>query len=159
MRQWIALIVMDPYNKHFVVRSGVSMVDRDRQRGMLIGLAVGDSLGAAVEFMAPGSFPEVTAFRSGGPHRLKAGEWTDDTIANKGWDLDDQLERYVSWWRGGKYSVNGRCFDIGMTTSASLMRFCQSRNARKSGNASDSSSGNGSIMRLAPVPIAFARFF
>lgn len=88
----------------------------DRQRGTLIGLAVGDALGAAVEFQPPGSFPPVTGFRHGGPHGLRAGEWTDDTsmalaladsIATVGWDLKDQAQRYVAWWRTGKYSVNG----------------------------------------------------
>lgn len=39
----------------------------DRSRGALIGMAVGDALGAAVEFMPPGSFAQVTGYRSGGP--------------------------------------------------------------------------------------------
>jgi ADP-ribosylglycohydrolase len=42
--------------------------------GALIGLAVGDALGATVEFSDPGSFAPVTGYRSGGPHRLKPGE-------------------------------------------------------------------------------------
>ena len=50
----------------------------DRCRGTLIGLAVGDALGAAVEFRSPGSFTIVTGYRDGGPHGLDAGEWTDD---------------------------------------------------------------------------------
>lgn len=136
----------------------------DRQRGCLIGLAVGDALGAAVEFMSPGSFAPVTTFRSGGPHGLDPGEWTDDTsmalaladsITEAGWDLHDQARRYLSWWQNGKYSVNGRCFDVGITTSRALARFQQSGDARSSGDASEGSSGNGSIMRLAPVPIHF----
>ncbi len=55
------------------------MVSRDRQRGLLLGLAVGDALGAAVEFAPPGSFAPVTGYRGGGPHGLAPGEWTDDT--------------------------------------------------------------------------------
>ena len=99
----------------------------DRQRGMLLGLAVGDALGAAVEFKAPGSFVPVTDYRRGGPHHLEPGEWTDDTsmalaladsLAEVGWDLEDQMRRYVRWWRSGEYSSNGRCFDIGNTTVA-----------------------------------------
>ena len=39
-----------------------------------------------------------------------------DSIAEVGWDLDDQANRYVRWWREGAYSVNGRMFDIGITT-------------------------------------------
>ena len=51
----------------------------DRFRGTLIGLAVGDALGAAIEFRPPGSFPPVIDYRDGGPHNLKPGQWTDDT--------------------------------------------------------------------------------
>jgi ADP-ribosyl-[dinitrogen reductase] hydrolase len=137
-------------------------------RGALIGLAVGDALGAAVEFRSPGSFAPVTGYRSGGPHGLKAGEWTDDTsmalaladsMASVGWDLNDQAKRYVEWWKTGKYSVNGRCFDIGITTRSALSNFIASKNALTSGDASERASGNGSIMRLAPVPIKHADFY
>ncbi|MEI8374174.1 MAG: ADP-ribosylglycohydrolase family protein [Planctomycetota bacterium] len=57
----------------------VSMLSLDRQRGTLFGLAIGDAPGAAVEFKRPGSFPEVTGYRGGGPHHLAPGDWTDDT--------------------------------------------------------------------------------
>jgi len=140
----------------------------NRQRGCLIGLAVGDALGAAVEFKPPGSFEPVTDYRAGGPHGLDPGEWTDDTsmalaladsIAHAGWNLNDQAARYVSWWREGTYSVNGRCFDIGNTTVAALHRFQQSQDAKNSGDTASHASGNGSIMRLAPVPIRFMDHF
>ena len=54
------------------------MLSVDRQRGTLFGLSTGDALGAAVEFKAPGTFPEVTSYRRGGPHGLASGAWTDD---------------------------------------------------------------------------------
>jgi ADP-ribosyl-[dinitrogen reductase] hydrolase len=144
------------------------MIDRDRQRGTLVGLAVGDALGAAVEFEPPGSFPEVTDYRDGGPHGLAPGEWTDDTsmalaladsIAEVGWDLDDQAQRYLRWWQQGEYSVNGRCFDIGNTTASALIRFRQTGSARHAASRDGRASGNGCIMRVAPVPIYYARFF
>ena len=140
----------------------------NRQRGTLIGLAVGDALGAAVEFRSPGSFTPVTGYRDGGPHGLDAGEWTDDTsmalaladsIATAGWDLNDQADRYVQWWRTGKYSVNGRCFDIGVTTRSALANYFAKKDAHTSGDRSDRASGNGSIMRLAPVPIRFGHLY
>jgi ADP-ribosyl-[dinitrogen reductase] hydrolase len=140
----------------------------DRQRGTLLGLAIGDALGAAVEFEWPGSFPEVTGYRGGGPHGLAPGEWTDDTsmalaladsIAEGGWDLNDQASRYLEWWLRGQYSVNGECFDIGGTTQYALRRFQHGGDARESGDSSNWASGNGSIMRLAPVPIRYAEFF
>jgi len=141
---------------------------KDRSRGTLIGLAVGDALGAAVEFRSPGSFVPVTSYRGGGPHGLDAGEWTDDTsmalaladsIATAGWDLDDQADRYVQWWTTGKYSVNGRCFDIGITTRSALGNYVAKKDALASGDRSDRASGNGSIMRLAPVPIHFVHYY
>jgi len=139
-----------------------------RQRGALFGLAVGDALGAAVEFKAPGTFSAVTGFRDGGPHGLEAGQWTDDTsmalaladsLVCAGWDLADQARRYVSWWRTGKYSVNGRCFDIGITTRRALARVERGMEAASAGDADDSASGNGSIMRLAPVPVRYLELF
>ena len=76
------------------------MLSTDHQRGTLLGLAIGDALGAAVEFEQPGTFPPVTGYRGGGPHGLAPGEWTDDSsmavaladsIASVGWDVCGQL--------------------------------------------------------------------
>jgi ADP-ribosyl-[dinitrogen reductase] hydrolase len=140
----------------------------NRRRGALLGLAVGDALGAAVEFMSPGSFEPVSDYRGGGVHRLAPGEWTDDTsmalaladsIAERGWDLHHQAERYLAWWKTGAYSVTGQAFDIGVTTAASLRRFEATRDATTSGDSSPLASGNGSIMRLAPVSVAFMHLF
>lgn len=136
---------------------------RDRERGCLIGLAVGDALGAPVEFKSPGEFAPVSEFRSGGPFGLMAGEWTDDTsmalaladsIGN-GWNLNDQADKYLDWWQKGKYSVKGYCFDIGGTTRYSLARYDEIRDAYNCADKAAENSGNGSIMRLAPVPIKF----
>ncbi len=144
------------------------MIDRDRQRGVLIGLAVGDALGAPVEFQPPQSFMPVTDFNWGGPFGLEPGQWTDDTsmalaladsMARTGWDLDDQVRRYLAWYQSGEYSVTGQCFDIGFTTAGALRRFQQIQDARRSGDPAEHASGNGSIMRLAPVAIRYADRF
>jgi ADP-ribosylglycohydrolase len=141
---------------------------KDGKRGALMGLAVGDALGAAVEFRPPGTFALVEGYRDGGPHGLGPGEWTDDTsmalaladsLGTAGWDLGDQADRYLKWRRTGAYSVNGRCFDVGVTTSRSLGRYAATGDARTSGDPSESAAGNGSIMRLAPVPIHYADLF
>lgn len=130
----------------------------------MLGLAIGDALGAAVEFKRPGTFEPVTGFRRAGPHGFAAGEWTDDTsmalaladsIASVGWDLRDQATRYVRWMRKGEYSVNGRCFDIGCTTGTALVEFEHLGNPLTCGDVIDRSSGNASIIRLAPVPIRY----
>jgi ADP-ribosylglycohydrolase len=144
------------------------MLTVDRQRGTLLGLAIGDALGAAIEFRSSGTFPQVTGYRGGGPHGLAPGEWTDDTsmalaladsIASVGWDLDDQARRYLAWYEKGWYSVNGRCVDIGITCRSALGRFSRTGDAKTSGDPSERASGNGSIMRLAPVPIRYAYLY
>ena len=136
----------------------------DRYRGALLGLAVGDALGAPVEFMLPGTFDPVTEMLGGGPHGLMPGEWTDDTsmalcladslIECRGFDAVDQLRRYVRWWRNGYLSSTGACFDIGITTRAALEAFEAS--GEPSGLTAPDTAGNGSIMRLAPVPMFYA---
>lgn len=135
---------------------------RNRKIGCFYGLAIGDALGAAVEFRRPGEFAEVKSYRGFGPHGLLPGQWTDDTsmalaLADsvaKGWDLKSQLENYALWFETGKYSVNDRCFDIGSTTRSALYEFID--NGRLISDDNPELSGNGSIMRLAPVPIKYA---
>lgn len=132
-------------------------------RGMLYGLAVGDALGAPVEFRERGEFSPVTTYRSGGPFSLNAGDWTDDTSMalaladslSKGWDLADQMKCYLDWYERGRFSVNGRCFDIGTTTRYALEAFNQHGDPITSGDANPEASGNGCIMRMAPVVIKF----
>ncbi|MEX2645335.1 MAG: ADP-ribosylglycohydrolase family protein [Gaiellaceae bacterium] len=140
-------------------------MSRDRYRGTLLGLAVGDALGTTVEFSPPGSFQPLTDIVGGGPFHLEPGQWTDDTsmalclaeslVERRAFDPRDQLQRYVRWWREGHLSSTGECFDIGTATSRALRRFEQTGDP-DSGSTSPDSAGNGSIMRLAPVPLFFA---
>lgn len=137
----------------------------DRYRGCLLGLAAGDALGTTLEFRAPGTFRPITGILGGGPFGLAPGQWTDDTsmalclaeslIECRGFDARDQLRRYVRWWREGHLSATGRCFDIGNATRAALARF-EETDDPGSGSTDPRSAGNGCIMRLAPVPMAFA---
>ena len=59
------------------------------------------------------------------------------------------------WWKKGYLSCTGSCFDIWNTIKESLVRFIQTGNPY-SGSNCKLSQGNGSIMRLAPVPMFFA---
>lgn len=140
------------------------MLDRDRFRGCLLGLACGDAVGAAVEFSPPGRFEPLRDMIGGGPFGLKAGQWTDDTsmalclaasLVEKGWDPRDQMGRYVRWWREGYSSSTGRCFEIGGATRAALARFEQTADPY-GGSDGPFTAGNGSLMRLAPVAMFFA---
>lgn len=136
----------------------------DRARGCLLGLAAGDAVGASVEFQRRGSFPPLTDMIGGGPHDLAPGQWTDDTsmalclatslVERGGFDAADQMRRYRAWAEEGDLSSTGRCFDIGATTSEAIERFRRSGDPW-SGSADPRRAGNGSLMRLAPVALAF----
>ena len=135
-----------------------------RARGALLGLAAGDALGTTVEFRRPGSFPPLTDIVGGGPFNLKPGEWTDDTsmalclaeslLECGGFDPVDQLRRYVRWYREGHHSSTGRCFDIGNTVRDALQRF-ERTGEPWCGSTDPHTAGNGSLMRLAPIPLFF----
>lgn len=137
---------------------------RDRAVGALLGLALGDALGTTLEFTARDSRTPLTDLVGGGPFRLRAGEWTDDTamalalgeslLAHAGLDEADLMGRFVRWWREGAYSCTGHCFDIGMTTRSALARF-EATGDPIAGSTGPRSAGNGSLMRLAPVAIRF----
>lgn len=137
----------------------------DRYRGALLGLATGDALGTTLEFRRPGTFTPISDIVGGGPFGLKPGQWTDDTsmalclaeslIEKQGFDPADQMQRYVRWYREGYLSSTGSCFDIGGTTRSALHHF--ERTGRPyCGCTEPDTAGNGSIMRLAPVPLFFA---
>jgi ADP-ribosylglycohydrolase len=100
----------------------------------------------------------------GGPFNLQPGQWTDDTsmalclgeslVHCHGFDPKDQMERYCRWWQEGHLSCTGRCFDIGGTVSAALSKYTETGDPF-SGSVDPRSAGNGSLMRLAPVPLAY----
>ena len=101
----------------------------------------------------------------GGPFNLKPGQWTDDTslalcladslIEKQGFNPVDQLERYLKWYKEGYMSSTGTCFDIGNTTMEALSRFKKTHEPY-CGPTDQRTAGNGSLMRLAPIPLFFA---
>ena len=134
-----------------------------RARGALLGLAVGDAIGTTVEFKPRGTFEPLIDMVGGGPFHLAPGQFTDDTsmalclgasLTEKGFDLHDQMTRYVRWTNEGYMSSNGRCFDIGIATRGALQRFQRDGNPL-AGSTDPNSAGNGCIMRLAPIPIRY----
>jgi ADP-ribosyl-[dinitrogen reductase] hydrolase len=136
----------------------------ERFEGTLLGLAAGDAVGTTAEFKPRGSFPKLTDMTGGGPFGLEPGKWTDDTsmalclatslIKKNGFDPSDQMDRYWRWFQNGYLSSTDRCFDIGNTVRDALERFYRTSNPF-SGDNSRYSAGNGSIMRLAPIPMFY----
>jgi ADP-ribosyl-[dinitrogen reductase] hydrolase len=70
----------------------------------------------------------VSDIIGGGPFGLEPGQWTDDTsmalcqaeslVERGGFDPEDQMRRYLRWYRNGYLSSTGTCFDIGGTVGA-----------------------------------------
>ncbi len=138
--------------------------DADHIRGVLIGLAAGDAVGTTLEFELPGTFDPIDDMVGGGVFNLKPGEFTDDTsmamclaesIINKQtFDPINQLDLYTSWDKDGHFSSIGKNFDIGGQTSGALTEFA-ARRRPWCGPVDARSAGNGSLMRLGPVAMAW----
>ncbi len=139
-------------------------MSESRSIAALVGLAIGDALGSPVEFRARDSFPPIIDMIGGGPFNLKAGQWTDDTsmalamtdalIEAKRFDAHLIMENFYQWYKHGVYSSKDYCFDIGITTSNAIKKYEESLNPF-AGNTNEMNAGNGSIMRLAPIPIYY----
>jgi ADP-ribosylglycohydrolase len=137
----------------------------DRYRGCLLGLAVGDALGATAAFKRPGTFKPATEMTGGGSFRLQPGQWgggtsmalclAESVLTCQGFDPVDQLRRYVRWWTKGHLSSTGRCFYISNTVRRALGRFLDTGEPC-CGRTGPHSACNGSIARLAPVAMAYA---
>lgn len=142
----------------------------DRARGVLVGLAAGDALGAPYEF-GPARGPELPIeMTGGGGLNWEAGEWTDDTsmaivIAQVAADCVDLLsttaqDRIVTAWANWALSAP----DVGIqtrevlsvarstppVTAAAVIEASRQQHARTGKTA-----GNGSLMRTSPVALAY----
>ena len=127
-----------------------------------MGLAVGDALGATLEFAERDALPHHTQLTGGGPFLLPPGAWTDDTamalcladclLARRRVDRFDFAARLIRWASHGENSCTGACFDIGHTTAAALQELATHR---VFGVVGPRTAGNGSIVRCAHLAIAF----
>lgn len=141
---------------------------RDKKLGTLVGLAVGDAMGAPYEFLDKSRYTPTREYNTGGAHNVSLGEWTDDTsmalclaqslIDCNSFDAKDQMEKYLKWYTEGYMSTRGKCFDIGNSTAKSIIDFELNRNIFSKVTKNDES-GNGTIMRLAPIPMLWSADF
>ena len=138
----------------------------DRTVGALVGLAVGDALGATIEGSKRDVVPPVSDIVGGGPFKLRPGEWTDDTalalcVADSvlfcgGLDQDDLLRRFRRWLRYGDSSCTGSCVGAGNTTTEAIRRFEKTQNLISDLTGPEFAT-NGSLMRLAPIAMYWHR--
>lgn len=140
----------------------------DRIEGALLGTAAGDALGAPYEFQ-PARGPELPVeMVGGGP--WEPGEWTDDTdmaiaiaeVAATGADLRDPSAQDSIVARWHEWSLRAK--DVGIQTRQVLTTAARggeasAARARASSEAlhrrTGRTAGNGSLMRTAPVALAY----
>lgn len=138
----------------------------DRIKGCLVGLAVGDALGVHHEFKQRKDVVPITDYTEGNPYDIPIGYWTDDTsmalcmaqslVEKSSFDPMDIMKKFVKWQREGYMSSTDKCFDIGCTTRQALLLFEGTKGVYPyCGSENVMSAGNGSIMRLAPIPMFF----
>ncbi len=138
--------------------------DPNRCLGSFVGLAVGDAVGAPLEFSHRGTFRPIEDMIEGGYFNLKTGEWTDDTamalclaeslLRMNGFDAKDQMDHYSRWFLDGVFSCKDRAFGMGQTFMNSIIKYHMTGDPF-SGMSRPKRPGNGCIMRLAPIPIFF----
>jgi len=133
----------------------------DSDIGLFLGLAIGDAMGAPIEFQ-PSREPEnyITRYMSGGAHNVSKGEFTDDTsmalamadafLEAKAFDGKLIMQNFVKWKNEGAYSPRGVMFDCGNTVLQALRNFEKDQRNPFAGLKDEFSAGNGGLMRLAP---------
>ncbi len=133
---------------------------RERAVAAYLGLAIGDALGATVEFMTPreiaAEYRVHDCIRGGGWLRLKAGQVTDDTTMSLALgrailECDGRVDARAAA-RAFDDWMRGKPVDIGNTVRRGLLAF------RKTGDPkmppSEHDAGNGAAMRILPVALA-----
>jgi ADP-ribosyl-[dinitrogen reductase] hydrolase len=140
---------------------------QDRAEGVLLATAAGDALGAPYEFQ-PARGPELAVVMEGGAG-WGPGEWTDDTAmaialaeaAATGADLRDESVQDVIVRRWYAWSKNAK--DVGIQTRSVLneagregISAAKARaESMKLHQRTGRTAGNGSLMRTAPVALAY----
>ena len=142
--------------------------------GSMLGMAIGDAMGARYEFKKV-RYDKIDLKDMGDPgisnFKMEPGQWTDDTsmglcladslLMNKG-ELKphDLMRRFLCWWYGGynnafrNNSTPRHSVGLGGNISQSFSRYKEYQEEEtKAGDKN--TSGNGSIMRNAAIPICF----
>jgi ADP-ribosyl-[dinitrogen reductase] hydrolase len=145
------------------VRS-VARIDQDKALGAMLGLAVGDALGAPLDGLphdqAGGIEPEMTG---GGAHDLRPGQGTGvtqlalrlaTTLAELGgYDADHALRGYVAWYRTDPPGMSDHMREVLGMVAGGNDSFRATSSFHFGGGVT---SGNGAVMRATPLAIAFA---
>ena len=131
----------------------------DRALAAFLGLAIGDALGATVEFMTKGEIAARYGVHrnivGGGWLRLAPGGVTDDTemalalgrslVRCGQLDIRDICDEFAAWLKAGP-------IDVGNTCRRGIRRYITQ--GAVEGPLFDGDAGNGAAMRILPVALA-----
>jgi ADP-ribosylglycohydrolase len=141
---------------------------QDRVLGGLWGAVVGDALGVPVEFKSREEvrLNPVADMLGLGTHNQQAGTWSDDSslllctvqsLLSQEFDTTDMGHKFLEWYREELWTPWGRVFDVGVATSHALSRIATGTLAEVAGGDGQYSNGNGSLMRILPIALRFAK--
>ncbi|MBD2294066.1 ADP-ribosylglycohydrolase family protein [Anabaena sphaerica FACHB-251] len=127
----------------------------------LMGVCVGDALGVPVEFTSRAERQKspITSMLGYGTWNQPPGTWSDDSSLTlclaeslcHGFSLDAIANSFYRWYGEGYWGAHNRVFDIGGTTRQAIMDWHHGALPLKAGGTSESSNGNGSLMRILPM--------
>lgn len=130
----------------------------------LYGAIVADALGVPVEFQDRQYLKEnpVTGMIGYGTYNLPKGSWSDDSsmmlclaesIGRLGEiDYVDIMQNFLDWYKKAKFTPDHYVFDIGRSCQTAIENFHLGTKALDCGLSDERSNGNGSLMRIAPLP-------
>lgn len=134
---------------------------KNKYYGMMIGLALGDSLGAPIEFIPIADRPVMNSLTDAELCDATPGTWTDDTsmtlclleslVERNGFNATDQMTRYLKWYEDGYLTPTGTCDDIGKTVKIVLLSF--KKYGTTKARRDETRQGNGSLVRSAAVAL------
>ena len=144
---------------------------KDKIRNTLYGAIVADALGVPVEFKDRDYLKKnpVKDMIGYGTYHLPKGSWSDDSsmmlcLADsigklKGIDYEDIMKRFWDWFKHSKYTPDHKTFDIGRTCHAAIYNFHHGVEPLECGLKTERDNGNGSLMRIAPLPLYLFKLF
>jgi len=131
---------------------------KNKLLGSYYGSIIGDQAGQYLEFKKEENQYYKNYLDMG--YGFKSGIWTDDSsmtlctilslTEKKELNIENLMEYFLDWFENANYTVNNKPYDCGSLTFQRLMTYKKSKELISPYN-NDNQSGNGSLMRIAPI--------
>lgn len=125
------------------------------------GVVVGDALGVPVEFNSREYLKQnpLTDMIGYGTYNQPPGTWSDDSSLtlcladelSKGFNLQAIADSFVKWLNENHWTPHNEVFDVGIGTREAIFRLQNGEKPELAGGISETSNGNGSLMRILPL--------